>query len=92
MIIVGDRSTLASCALAYLQWQMADGTVQCCLLAGKTRVAPKCKISIPCMELVGALLAMRLACKIIDLLQMELEAVRYFTDFSAVLSMLPKPL
>jgi hypothetical protein len=47
LLIFGDGSTLASCALAYLRWQMADGTVQCRLLAGKTRVAPKCKISIP---------------------------------------------
>ncbi len=61
LLIFGDDSTMASCALAYLRWQMADGTVQCRLLAGKTRVAPKCKISIPRMELVGALLAGRSA-------------------------------
>jgi hypothetical protein len=88
LLIFGDGSTAASCALAYLRWQMADGTVQCRLLAGKTRVAPKCKISIPRMELVGALLAVRLARKIRDSLQMELEAVRYFTDSTAVLGMI----
>jgi hypothetical protein len=71
LLIFGDGSTLASCALAYLRWQMADGTVQCRLLAGKTRVAPKCKISIPRMELMGALLAVRLSRKIQDALQME---------------------
>ncbi len=57
-----------------MRWQMADGTVQCRLLAGKTRVAPKCKISIPRMELMGALLSIRLSRKIQDALQMELEA------------------
>jgi hypothetical protein len=88
LLIFGDGSTAASCALTYLRWQMADGTVQCRLLAGKTRVAPKCKISIPRMELVGALLAVRLARKIQDSLQMELEAVRYFTDSTAVLGMI----
>ncbi len=88
LLIFGDGSTAASCALAYLRWQMSDGTVQCRLLAGKTRVAPKCKISIPRMELVGALLAVRLARKIRDSLQMELEAVRYFTDSTAVLGMI----
>ncbi len=88
LLIFGDGSTLASCALAYLRWQMADGTVQCRLLAGKTRVAPKCKISIPRMELVGALLAVRLARKIQDSLQMELEAVRYFTDSAVALGMI----
>jgi hypothetical protein len=87
LLIFGDGSTLASCALAYLRWQMADGTVQCRLLAGKTREAPKCKISIPRMELVGALLAVRLARKIQDSLQMELEAVRYFTDSAVALGM-----
>jgi hypothetical protein len=90
LMIFGDGSSSASCALAYLRWQMADGSVQCRLLAGKTRVAPKCKMSIPRMELVGALLAVRLAHKIIDSLRMELEAVRYFTDSSAVLGMLNK--
>ncbi len=88
LLIFGDGSTMASCALAYLRWQMADGTVQCRLLAGKTRVAPKCKISIPRMELVGMLLAVRLVRKILDSLQMELEAVRYFTDSTAVLGMI----
>jgi hypothetical protein len=90
LMIFGDGSSSASCALAYFRWQMADGSVQCRLLAGKTRVAPKCKISIPRMELVEALLAVRLAHKIIDSLRMELEAVRYFTDSSAVLGMLNK--
>jgi hypothetical protein len=88
LLIFGDGSTMASCALAYPRWQMADGTVQCRLLAGKTRVAPKCKISIPRMELVGALLAVRLARKICDSLQMELEVVGYFNDLTAVLVMI----
>jgi hypothetical protein len=88
LLIFGDGSTLASCALVYLRWQMADGTVQCRLLAGKTRVALKCKISIPRMELVGALLAVRLARKIQDSLEMELEAVRYFTYSAVALGMI----
>ncbi len=88
LLIFGDGSTMASCALAYLRWQVADGTVQCRLLAGKMRVAPKCKISIPRMELVGAFPAVRLARKILDSLQMELKAVGYFTDSTAVLGMI----
>jgi hypothetical protein len=88
LMVFAEGSTEASCALAYLRWQMADGTVQCHILAGKTRVAAKCKISIPRMELMGALLAVRNARKILDSLYLELEAVRYFTDLSAVLCML----
>jgi hypothetical protein len=42
------------------------------------------------MKRMGALLAVRLACKVLDSLQIELEAVWYFTDSSAVLGMLSK--
>jgi hypothetical protein len=69
---------------------MEDRTIECRMLAGKTRVAPKCKVSIPQMELMGSLLAVRLAQKIRDSLQMELGAVRFFTDSLAVLGMLSK--
>jgi hypothetical protein len=64
---------------------MEDGSVVCRLLAGKTRVAPKCKISIPRMELMGSLVAVRLYQKIKDSLRMDVEGVRFFTDSSAVL-------
>jgi hypothetical protein len=40
------------------------------------------------MELMDALLAVRLARKICDSLQMELEAVWYFNDSTAVLGMI----
>jgi hypothetical protein len=90
LLIFGDGSVEASCALAYLRWEMEDGTVVCRLLAGKTRVAPKCKISIPRMELMGSLVAVRLYQKIKDSLRMEIEGVRFFTDSSAVLGMLNK--
>jgi hypothetical protein len=70
--------------------EMEDGSVVCRLLAGKTRVAPKCKISIPRMELMGSLVAVRLYQKIKDSLRMDIEGVRFFTDSSAVLGMLNK--
>ncbi|OBQ31910.1 MAG: hypothetical protein AN484_28490, partial [Aphanizomenon flos-aquae WA102] len=47
LLIFGDGSTEASCALAYIRWEMEDGTVLCRLVAGKTRVAPKVKITVP---------------------------------------------
>jgi hypothetical protein len=39
LLIFGDGSVEASCALAYLRWELGDGLVVCRLLAGKTRVA-----------------------------------------------------
>jgi hypothetical protein len=80
----------ASCTLAYLRWELEDGSVVCRLLAGKTRVAPRCKISIPRMELMGSLVAVRLYQKIKDSLRLDVSKVRFFTDSSAVLGMIFK--
>ncbi len=67
LLLFRDGSVEASCALAYVRWELADGSVMCHLLAIKTRVAPKFKISIPRMELMGSLVAVRLYQKIKDL-------------------------
>jgi hypothetical protein len=88
LLVFGDGSREAYATLAYIRWVQTDGTVVCKLLAGKTRVAPKQKISIPRMELMGALLAVRLARKIRDSFTFRFKATRYFTDSSAILGML----
>jgi hypothetical protein len=90
LLIFGDGSVEASCVVAYLRWELEDGPVVCRLLAGKTRVAPKCKISIPRMELMGSLVAVRLYQKIKDSLCLEVSEIRFFTDSLAVLGMIFK--
>jgi hypothetical protein len=88
LLVFGDGSREAYATLAYIRWVQTNGTVVCKLLAGKTRVATKQKISIPRMELMGALLAVRLARKIRDSFTFRFKATRYFTDSSAILGML----
>jgi hypothetical protein len=88
LLVFGDGSREDSCALAYARWQMEDGTFFCRLVAGKTRVAPKCKISIPRVELVGSQMAVRLAQKVKAAIRGGFSEVRYFTDSTAVLGML----
>jgi Pao retrotransposon peptidase len=88
LLIFGDGSREAYATLAYIRWVLTDGTVECKLLTGMTRVAPKQKISIPRMELMGALLVVRLARKIRDTFTFKFKATRYFTDSSAILGML----
>ena len=66
LLVFGDGSRDAYCAIAYARWPMADGTFQSRLVSCKTRVAPRQKISIPRVELMGLLLATRLARKITD--------------------------
>jgi hypothetical protein len=60
LLLFGDGSREASCALAFIR-EMADGSVKCRFVAGKTPVASKSKISILRVELVGAQMAVRLA-------------------------------
>jgi hypothetical protein len=60
----------------------------CRLIAGKTRVAPKSKISIRRVELVGSLMAVRLTQKVKAAMRGTFEEVKYFSDSTAVLDML----
>ncbi|XP_068151988.1 uncharacterized protein [Drosophila tropicalis] len=55
-----DASINAYAALVYLRAEV-DGIVHCSLVASKTRVAPLKPVSIPRMELMAAVLGLRLA-------------------------------
>jgi hypothetical protein len=63
LMVFGDGSREACCTLVYLRWERGDGTARCCLVTGKTQVAPRVKITIPRMELVAAVNSIRLAKK-----------------------------
>lgn len=91
LLILADGSQSAFCALAYLRSEMADGSYQCRLIAGKTRVAPSKKISVPRMELMAALTAVRLAKTVQEGLRLEIGERWFFTDNSAVLAMIRRP-
>jgi hypothetical protein len=88
LMVFGDGSREACCTLVYLRWEREDGTAHCCLVTGKTQVAPKVKITIPRMELVAAVNSVRLARKAQEALKIPIAGTRYFTDSSAVLGML----
>ena len=91
LMIFADGSQSAFCSLVYLRSQMRDGSFKCRLVAGKTRVAPSKKISVPRMELMGALTAVRLAKTVEEGLRLEVGQKWFFTDNSAVLGMILRP-
>ena len=55
-----DASKEAYCAVAYLQHGYDDGTVTSRMIASKDKVAPLIPVTIPRLELMGAVLALRL--------------------------------
>ena len=88
LLIFGDGSMQAFCALAYIRWELQDGSYWCVLVSGKTRVAPLKKISIPRLELLGAVAAVRLAASVQESVRFKFQKKYFFTDSTAVFGMI----
>jgi len=88
LLMFGDGSKQAFCSLAYLRWEMEDGGFKCFLVSGKTRVAPLRKISVPRIELLGAVASVRLAESVQESLKIQIGRRFFFTDSSAVFGMI----
>ncbi len=88
MLCFGDGSTSAFCTLVYGRWKLTDGSYSCRLISGKTRVAPLRKISVPRLELLGAVASVRLAQQVQQFLGLEFSKRYFFTDSSAILGMI----
>ena len=41
LLVFGDGSREAYCAVAYIRWELRDGSVECRLISCKSRVTPK---------------------------------------------------
>jgi len=60
LVLFSDASEEAFGACAYVRWALQDGSYKSNLLVAKSRLSPMRKITIPRLELNGALLAARL--------------------------------
>ena len=87
LLCFGDGSKQAFCTLAYVRWKLMTGEFVCYLLSGKTRVAPLRKISVPRIELMGAVASVRLAENVQKAMRIKFGRRYFFTDSSAVLGM-----
>ena len=87
LVAFADGSQVAICALIYICWPTDSGHV-CRLVTGKTRVAPLRKISVPRLELLGAVLAVRLLAKTQEVLRFNFSHRIFLTDSSAALGMI----
>ncbi|XP_041451321.1 uncharacterized protein LOC121404964 [Drosophila obscura] len=85
-----DASQRAYGAAIYIRVERPHGIV-CALLTAKTRVAPVKTVSLPRLELCGAVLLTELSEAIIPQLPLDTSQVSFWTDSTVVLAWLNRP-
>ena len=83
-----DVSELAYAAIAYLRLVDSSGCIQVSLVTSKTKVAPLKPLSIPCLELCGALLLSQLLHHLSQVFKVPLSLTHVWTDSMIVLQWL----
>ncbi|XP_065190931.1 uncharacterized protein LOC135821860 [Sycon ciliatum] len=86
-----DASTLAYGTVCYAVSTLADGQVCVRMVAAKTHVAPLKTISVPRLELMGAMLGLQLAQSTAEALKIPKSAVVYWSDSVDVLCWIRNP-
>ncbi|GFU74530.1 integrase catalytic domain-containing protein [Trichonephila clavipes] len=81
-----DASEKAYGSSIYLKSISALGEVKVCLVTSKSRVSPLKQISIPKLELCGAVLAAKLMKKVKETLNLQITAVHFWSDSTIVIS------
>ncbi|KAK0137861.1 Pro-Pol polyprotein [Merluccius polli] len=83
--VFSDASERAYGAAAYLQGQTAEGKTVSRLIMSKSRVAPIKKLTLPRLELMGALIAARLGNKLLKALNMHTSQICMWSDSMIVI-------
>ena len=83
--VFADASEEAYGAVVYQKTEYQDGTSSVCLVASKSKVAPLQSVSIPRLELMGAVLGSELAQTIANALTIEKNSITYWIDSACVL-------
>ena len=86
-----DASGNAYGAATYARYQYKDGTISTSLVASKTRVAPLSATSVPRLELMGAVLGLRLALSIAKVLKIDQSLLTFWSDSMNVLWWIRRP-
>ncbi|GFW07338.1 integrase catalytic domain-containing protein [Trichonephila clavipes] len=81
-----DASEKAYGSSIYLKSISALGEVKVCLVTSKSRVSPLKQISIPRLELCGAVLAAKLMKRVKEALNLQITAVHFWSDWTIVIS------
>ena len=86
LCVFSDASKDAFGACAYARWQLSTGGFNTQFIAAKSRVAPLKKLTIPRLELQGAVLASRLGKTILKESRLKFEKSVFFLDSKIVLA------
>ena len=86
LCVFSDASEDAFGSCAYARWQLSSGEYDLRFIAAKSRVAPLKRLTIPRLELQGAVLASRLCKTIVDESRFQFEKVILFLDSKIVLA------
>ena len=90
LIIFSDGSVLAFGSVAYVRRKLSDETWWSRIILSKSKIAPKSRITVPRLELNGALLSKRLEDFIMSDLDLEFDNVYHLVDSSTVLGYIHK--
>ena len=88
LVLFSDGSDLGQCTVAYLVWELEDGSAHISLVTSVTKIASLAKITTPKSELVAAQLQSRLRAWLMKNLQMEFGEVLHIVDASIILGMI----
>lgn len=80
-----DASENAYGAVTYARYSYKDGSISTNIVAAKTRVAPSKALSIPRLELMGAIIGVRLSTRISNVMDLKMNQLIYWSDSLNVL-------
>ena len=90
LVLLSDGSEIAYGCAAYIRWTLDDGSFWCRLLLAKCRIAPINRVSIPQMELNGAVLSKRCRKVIETESRFKFDRILHLVDSETVLCMIHK--
>ncbi|GFS75768.1 integrase catalytic domain-containing protein [Trichonephila clavipes] len=90
--VFSDSSEKAYGAALYLLCINTSGEISVRLLCSKSKVAPLKSITIPRLELCGAVLLSKLLKRTLDAFKVNISQIYLWTDYSIVLAWIKKPL
>ncbi|KAJ8364972.1 hypothetical protein SKAU_G00138030 [Synaphobranchus kaupii] len=85
LCVFSDASNKAIGAVAYLRSLDDEGQINVGFVFGKAKLTPRPELTIPRLELCGAVLAVEMAELIQDEMDLELDAVKFYCDSKVVL-------